>query len=74
MAPYSMDLRKRVFKAFEASGDAEEVAATFGVSRPLTRFTSASGSVLYPSWWPRGNRIAFQHGTTESSIWTVRVP
>ena len=33
MAPYSMDLRKRVFKAFEASGDAEEVAATFGVSR-----------------------------------------
>jgi transposase len=33
MAPYSMDLRKRVFKAFEASGDAEDVAATFGVSR-----------------------------------------
>ena len=33
MAPYSMDLRKRVFKAFEASGDATEVAATFGVSR-----------------------------------------
>lgn len=33
MAPYSMDLRKRVFQAWEASGDAEEVAATFGVSR-----------------------------------------
>jgi len=33
MAPYSMDLRKRVSKAFETSGDAEEVAATFGVSR-----------------------------------------
>ena len=32
-APYSMDLRERVFKAFEASGDAEEVAETFGVSR-----------------------------------------
>lgn len=32
-APYSMDLRKRVFKAWEASGDAEEVAGTFGVSR-----------------------------------------
>ena len=32
-APYSMDLRERVFKAWEASGDAEEVAATFGVSR-----------------------------------------
>ena len=32
-APYSMDLRERVFKAFEASGDAEEVAGTFGVSR-----------------------------------------
>jgi transposase len=32
-APYSMDLRKRVFKAWEASGDAEQVAGTFGVSR-----------------------------------------
>lgn len=32
-APYSMDLRERVFKAFEASGEAEEVAGTFGVSR-----------------------------------------
>jgi transposase len=33
MAPYSMDLRKRVMKAFETCGDAEDVAATFGVSR-----------------------------------------
>ena len=32
-APYSMDLRTRVLKAWETSGDAEEVAATFGVSR-----------------------------------------
>jgi transposase len=32
-APYSMDLRKRVFKAWKATGDAEEVATTFGVSR-----------------------------------------
>src|SRR5438046_10499987 len=32
-APYSMDLRKRVMKAWDASGDADEVAATFGVSR-----------------------------------------
>jgi transposase len=32
-APYSIDLRKRVLKAWDASGDAEEVAATFGVSR-----------------------------------------
>jgi transposase len=31
--PYSMDLRKRVFKAWEATGDADDVAATFGVSR-----------------------------------------
>lgn len=30
---YSMDLRERVARAFDASGDAEEVAATFGVSR-----------------------------------------
>ena len=32
-APYSMDLRERVFKAWQATGDADEVAATFGVSR-----------------------------------------
>jgi transposase len=32
-APYSMDLRERVFRAWETSGDADEVAATFGVSR-----------------------------------------
>ena len=33
MAPYSMDLRERVARAWDASGDVEEVAATFGVSR-----------------------------------------
>jgi len=33
MAPYSMDLRERVVRAWDASGDAEEVAATFAVSR-----------------------------------------
>jgi transposase len=33
MAPYSMDLRERVVRAWDTSGDAEEVAATFGVSR-----------------------------------------
>ena len=32
-APYSMDLRKRVLKAWHVSGDADEVATTFGVSR-----------------------------------------
>jgi transposase len=32
-APYSMDLRKRVMKAWHASGDADEIAATFAVSR-----------------------------------------
>jgi transposase len=33
MAPYSMDLRERVVRAWDVSGDAEEIAATFGVSR-----------------------------------------
>ncbi len=33
MAPYSMDLRARVARAWDASKDAEEVAATFKVSR-----------------------------------------
>jgi transposase len=33
MAPYSMDLRERVVQAWDTSGDADDVAATFGVSR-----------------------------------------
>jgi transposase len=33
MAPYSMDLRERVVRAWDTSGDAEEIASTFGVSR-----------------------------------------
>jgi transposase len=33
MAPYSMDLRERVAQAWDTSGDAEDIAATFGVSR-----------------------------------------
>jgi transposase len=33
MAPYSMDLRKRVAKAWDASGDADAVAAHYDVSR-----------------------------------------
>ena len=33
MAPYSMDLRERVARAWDASGDADDVAVTFGVSR-----------------------------------------
>jgi transposase len=32
-AAYSMDLRERVLKAWDMSGDADDVAATFGVSR-----------------------------------------
>ena len=33
MAPYSMDLRKRVAKAWDAVGDADAVAAQYDVSR-----------------------------------------
>jgi len=33
MAPYSKDLRERVVRAWDESGDAEEVATTFAVSR-----------------------------------------
>jgi transposase len=33
MAAYSIDLRQRVIRAWDASGDADEVAATFAVSR-----------------------------------------
>ncbi len=32
-APYSMDLRERVAKAWDETGDADEIAATFRVSR-----------------------------------------
>lgn len=33
MAPYSMDLRKRVLRAWDAGADAESVAAKYEVSR-----------------------------------------
>ena len=33
MAPYSMDLRKRVLRAWDAGMDAESVAAKYEVSR-----------------------------------------
>jgi transposase len=33
MAPYSMDLRKRVAKAWDVVGDADVVAAQYDVSR-----------------------------------------
>jgi transposase len=33
MAPYSMDLRERVARAWDVSGDADEIASTFAVSR-----------------------------------------
>lgn len=33
MAPYSMDLRQRVARAWDAGADAEDVAATYAVSR-----------------------------------------
>ena len=33
MAPYSMDLRKRVAKTWDAGGDADAVAAKYDVSR-----------------------------------------
>ena len=32
-APYSMDLRERVAKVWDETGDADEIAATFRVSR-----------------------------------------
>lgn len=48
-APYSMDLRERVFKAWQASGDADDVAETFGVSRAwvhrLAQRERATGSL-----------------------------
>jgi transposase len=48
-APYSMDLRERVFKAFDEGGEAEDVAATFRVSRAwvhrLAQRQRATGSL-----------------------------
>ena len=49
MAPYSMDLRKRVVRAWDASGNADEVAATFAVSRAwvhrLVQLRRETGSI-----------------------------
>ena len=72
MAPYSMDLRRRVFKAFETCGDADDVAATFGVSAPLGTFSPEE----YASkpWWPtvsytfnRVNQFSANHPIPELS-------
>jgi hypothetical protein len=35
MTPYSMDLRERVVRAWDASSDADVTAATFAVSRAV---------------------------------------
>jgi transposase len=49
-APYSIDLRVRVAKAWDESGDADEVAATFSVSRAwvhrLIQRRRESGSIV----------------------------
>jgi transposase len=49
MAPYSMDLRKRVVRAWDATHDAEAVAATYEVSRAwvhrLVQRRRESGSI-----------------------------
>ena len=37
MAPYSMDLRKRVLRAWDAGVDAESVAAFYDCSRAVAR-------------------------------------
>ena len=55
-------------------GNIWEVSRCTQVSRQLTHFTSPSGYVLYPSWSPQANRIAFERQTREASIWTVRIP
>jgi transposase len=45
MAPYSMDLRERVARAWDGGEDADTIAATFEVSRALP--TSAALSTLW---------------------------
>ena len=66
-----MDLRERVAKAWDASGDADAVAATFRVSRAwvhrliqrrrengLDRAAEANGSFGRASWRARRTRLA----------------
>src|SRR5207237_8159407 len=49
-AAYSLDLRERVAKAWDESGDADEIAATFSVSRAwvhrLIQRRRESGSIV----------------------------
>jgi transposase len=60
MAPYSMDLRERVARAWDVSGDAEDVAATFGVSRAwvhrlIQRRRETDGELV-----PQGKNLDFK--------------
>ena len=61
MAPYSMDLRARVVRAWDESGDADEVATTFAVSRAwvhrLVQRRRETGSIA-----PR-TQTKFRHGS-----------
>ena len=57
MAPYSMDLRERVVRAWDASRDTEEVVATFAVSRawvdgPMDNPTFRAYAHLVPTLRP----------------------
>ncbi|HKW01348.1 MAG TPA: winged helix-turn-helix domain-containing protein [Vicinamibacterales bacterium] len=41
--------------------------------RALTRFTSPSGWVNYPSWSPRGGRVIFERQIQSGSVWVLPV-
>jgi Tol biopolymer transport system component/DNA-binding winged helix-turn-helix (wHTH) protein len=51
-----------------------EVARRTREARQLTHFTSSSGYVRYPSWSPRGNRIAFEREMRTATVWTIQLP
>ena len=73
MAPYSIDLRERVAKAWDASGDADEVAATFSVSRAwvhrLAQRRRETGSIAPRKQTKfRGRVLAGQEGRLKALV------
>ena len=50
------------------------VSPRTGVSQQLTNYTAPNTFVRYPSWSPRGDRIAYELGTITGNIWIATLP
>jgi transposase len=76
MAPYSMDLRKRVIRAWDAGMDAESVAAKYEVSRAwvhrLVQRRRETGSITPRKQTKFRRRVLADHETRLAALIAAR--